>query len=49
MPWYDYARTQTPSGSAFNSEDHQYANVAFWKNAFANDKVISRDKMPSLK
>jgi mannan endo-1,4-beta-mannosidase len=49
MPWYDYERTNNPSGSAFNDEAHQHAGAAFWKNAFANDKVISRDQMPSLK
>ncbi|MDR2086893.1 MAG: glycoside hydrolase family 26 protein, partial [Dysgonamonadaceae bacterium] len=49
MPWYDYDRTKDLSGETFNSEAHQHASIAFWKNAFADDRVISRDEMPSLK
>jgi mannan endo-1,4-beta-mannosidase len=49
MSWYDYERTNNPDGSAFNDEAHQHANAAFWKSAFANDNVISRDQMPNLK
>ncbi|MDR0681711.1 MAG: glycoside hydrolase family 26 protein, partial [Dysgonamonadaceae bacterium] len=49
MSWYDYERTNNPSGNAFNSETHQHADIVYWKNAFANEKVISRDEMPSLK
>jgi mannan endo-1,4-beta-mannosidase len=49
MSWYDYNRTNNTGSSAFNSEEHQYANAAYWKATFENDKVISRDQMPSLK
>jgi mannan endo-1,4-beta-mannosidase len=49
MPWYDYERTNAPSGSAFKSEAHQYADATYWKNAFNNSKVITRDQMPSFK
>jgi mannan endo-1,4-beta-mannosidase len=49
MPWYDYERTNNPAGNTFNSEQHQHADAAFWKNAFANPKVITRNEMPSLK
>jgi mannan endo-1,4-beta-mannosidase len=49
MSWYDYERTNNPSGSAFNSETHQHANAAYWRSAWANDKVITRDQMPDLK
>ncbi|MDR0412982.1 MAG: glycoside hydrolase family 26 protein [Dysgonamonadaceae bacterium] len=49
MPWYDYERTNDPAGSAFNSEAHQHASAAYWKSAFANEQVISRDEMPGLK
>ncbi|MDR0834151.1 MAG: glycoside hydrolase family 26 protein [Candidatus Symbiothrix sp.] len=49
MPWYDYNRTNNPTGSNFNSQEHQYMTIAAWKAAFNNEKVISRDKMPSLK
>jgi endoglucanase len=47
MPWYDYNRTKDPSSAAFDSEDHIYANATYWRNAFANDKVLSRDEMPA--
>jgi mannan endo-1,4-beta-mannosidase len=49
MSWYDYDRTNNPGSAAFKSESHQHANATYWKNAFANSKVISRDQMPSLK
>ncbi|KAA6301123.1 MAG: 4-beta-mannosidase [Candidatus Ordinivivax streblomastigis] len=49
MPWYDYSRTNNTSGSNYDNTDHQYANIQYWKNAFANENVISRDQMPSLK
>ncbi|MDR2805817.1 MAG: glycoside hydrolase family 26 protein, partial [Dysgonamonadaceae bacterium] len=49
MAWYDYERTNNLSGEAFNSETHQHTNATYWKNAFANEKVISRGEMPSLK
>jgi mannan endo-1,4-beta-mannosidase len=49
MSWYDYERTNTPSSVAFKSESHQYAPAIYWRNAFANPKVISRDQMPNLK
>jgi mannan endo-1,4-beta-mannosidase len=49
MPWYDYERTNNPASEAFKSEAHQHANATYWKNAFNNSKVISRDQMPSLK
>jgi mannan endo-1,4-beta-mannosidase len=49
MPWYDYNRTNTPGSAVFNSEAHEHANAAFWRNAFASDKVLDRDDMPNLK
>lgn len=41
MPWYDYDAT--------DDSDHAHASKAFWTDAFASDKVITRDQMPSLK
>jgi mannan endo-1,4-beta-mannosidase len=33
----------------YDPTGHSYASATYWKNAFANDKVISRDQMPNLK
>jgi mannan endo-1,4-beta-mannosidase len=33
----------------YDPANHSHANADFWKNAFANDKVISRDQIPNLK
>lgn len=41
MPWYDYNATDTSV--------HGHATKEFWIKAFASDKVITRDQMPSLK
>lgn len=41
MPWYDY--------NATDESEHSHATKAFWTDAFASDKVITRDQMPSLK
>jgi mannan endo-1,4-beta-mannosidase len=49
MPWYDYNRTNNTGGTAFNETAHQYANKEYWENAFADESVLSRDEMPSLK
>jgi mannan endo-1,4-beta-mannosidase len=49
MPWYDYERTNVPSSAAFNQTTHQYANIDFWLDAFADERVLSRDEMPNLK
>ncbi|MDR1527815.1 MAG: glycoside hydrolase family 26 protein, partial [Dysgonamonadaceae bacterium] len=49
MSWYDYERTNNPNSQAFNELSHEHLNIASWKSAFADDKVISRDQMPDLK
>jgi mannan endo-1,4-beta-mannosidase len=49
MPWYDFIRTGNPGSATFATESHEHADIAFWKNAFADSKVISREQMPSLK
>ncbi|MDR0865486.1 MAG: beta-mannosidase [Candidatus Symbiothrix sp.] len=33
----------------YDPTNHSHASAAWWKAAFDNDKVISRDQMPSLK
>lgn len=49
MPWYDYDRTVNPGSSAYESTSHGNADIAWWKDAFANQAVISRDEIPNLK
>jgi mannan endo-1,4-beta-mannosidase len=41
MPWYDYNATDESSNI--------HATKEYWINAFAFDKVITRDEMPDLK
>jgi mannan endo-1,4-beta-mannosidase len=49
MPWYDYDRTNDINGSAFTDTSHAYANIDWWQDALAQEEVITRDEMPSLK
>ncbi|MFT3740947.1 MAG: glycosyl hydrolase [Breznakibacter sp.] len=49
MPWYDYNRTVNPGTPAFELTTHEYADKAWWVDAFAMDKVITLDEMPGLK
>ena len=49
IPWYDYDRTNNPSGEAFNSTDHTNANIDYWLDALDQDCVITRDELPSFK
>ncbi|MDR1683177.1 MAG: glycoside hydrolase family 26 protein [Candidatus Symbiothrix sp.] len=49
MPWYDYERTNDINSSAFRQTDHQYGNIDFWNNAWNDERVLSRDKIPNLK
>ncbi len=49
MPWYDFDRTVNTSSSAFLETSHVHANIDWWKTAFTNPIVISRDEMPNLK
>ena len=48
IPWWDNARTSQPGSWAFNSTDHNNANVDYWNNAFACDFIITRDELPNL-
>lgn len=49
MPWYDYNRTLSTSGSEFANDEHEHANAAWWVGTMANPKVLTRDEMPNLK
>lgn len=49
VTWYDYDRTNDISSPAFTSDDHTSANAAWWRAAFENEHVLSRDELPSLK
>ena len=43
-PWYDYERTNKPDSEAFQSTDHTHCNADWWKDAFSNDYVLSREE-----
>jgi len=43
MPWYDYTRTNKTNSTEFKSTDHSNCNADWWKEAFSNDYVLSRD------
>lgn len=49
MTWYDYYRTKDTASNVFNQPGHEHASTNFWKDAFENEDVISRDMMPDLK
>jgi mannan endo-1,4-beta-mannosidase len=49
MTWYDYNRTRDAGSAAFKEEGHEHANAGYWRNAFADSQVITRDQMPVLK
>jgi mannan endo-1,4-beta-mannosidase len=46
MPWYDYNRTGTPGSAAFGGTAHEYADATWWRNAFDDPRVLSRDEIP---
>ena len=48
MPWYDYDRTNDPGSDAFKSEDHSSCNATWWRDAFEQDYVLSRDDFKQL-
>ncbi len=49
MPWYDYERTKDTSSVEFESIDHQYGNIEWWRDALKQDYVLTRDKLPYFK
>ncbi|MBR5394413.1 MAG: beta-mannosidase [Bacteroidaceae bacterium] len=48
-PWYDYGRTNNTSSSEFQSTDHSNCNADWWKDAFSNDYVLSREDFKKLR
>lgn len=48
MPWYDYSRTSTPGSAAFGSTAHEYAGAEWWRSAFSDPRVLSRDEIPKI-
>ena len=49
MPWYDHGRTHNTNSPEFNSTSHSSCNAAWWKEAFSNDFVMTRDDMKVLR
>lgn len=45
IPWYDYDRTKDTSSTNFNSTSHGHAPITWWKDAWAQDFVLSRDQV----
>ncbi len=43
MPWYDNDNDYTAGYK------HMHADIAWWRNAFADSRVITRDELPSFK
>ncbi len=48
-PWYDYNRTNSLGSDAFKEDRHEHADAAWWQAAMSDERVISRDEVPSLK
>ena len=48
-PWYDYGRTNNTNSVEFQSTDHSSCNADWWKDAFSNDNVLSREDFKKLK
>lgn len=49
MTWYDYDRTNDPSSAAFQEDAHTHADAAWWQQTVSDERVITRDEVPSLK
>ena len=49
MPWYDYNRTKNVTDKDFQMTEHAFANKDWWKDAWQQDFVLSRDELPSFK
>ena len=49
MPWWDNARTQDMNNEAFQSRDHNNANIDWWEDALKCDFIITRDELPSFR
>ena len=49
MPWWDNARTQDMNSDAFNSREHNNANIEWWEDALKCDFIVTRDELPSFR
>lgn len=49
MPWWDNARTQDINSDAFNSREHNNANIEWWEDALKCDFIVTRDELPSFR
>lgn len=49
IPWWDNARTGQPGSEAFNSTDHNNADIDYWKDALGQDCIITRDELPNFR
>ena len=49
VTWYDYDRTVDITAPAFQEDDHTSANADWWRAAVEDERVITRDEVPSLK
>jgi mannan endo-1,4-beta-mannosidase len=49
VPWWDNARTGDPNSEAFNSTDHNNANIDYWQDALKQDCIITRDELPNFR
>ncbi len=49
MPWWDNARTQDMNSEAFQSRDHNNANIDWWEDALKCDFIVTRDELPSFR
>lgn len=49
IPWWDNARTGQPGSEAFNSTDHNNADIDYWKDALKQDFIITRDELPNFR
>lgn len=49
MTWYDHDRTQDINSPAFSEDSHTSADADWWRAAVNDERVITRDEVPSLK
>ena len=49
VTWYDYDRTNDINAPAFSEDSHIHADAAWWQSAVEDERVITRDEVPSLK
>lgn len=49
MPWWDNARTGNMNNDAFNSREHNNANIDWWEDALKCDFIVTRDELPSFR